>query len=235
MHNRVVIVTGASAGIGAALARELAGTCRLVLVARRRARLERLAAEVAEAGGQAIAAVEDLRDVDAPARIVAAAVDAFGGVDVLVNNAGLFTVKDSVAMTPADCDAMGELNLRAPVLLAGAAIDHLAANNGGWIVNVSSIAADASFPGCSFYAATKAGIEAWSRILREELRGHGVRVGVVVPGATDTEVWGEGKDADERARMCRAADVARAVRFMIEAPASASIDRIDVTPPAGPL
>jgi 3-hydroxy acid dehydrogenase/malonic semialdehyde reductase len=89
--------------------------------------------------------------------------------------------------------------------------------------------------GCSVYTATKAGLEAYSRVLREELRGANIRVGVVAPGATDTAAWPEGPRADHAKRMCRPEDVARAIGFMLDAAPSASIDRVIVAPPKGPL
>jgi NADP-dependent 3-hydroxy acid dehydrogenase YdfG len=97
------------------------------------------------------------------------------------------------------------------------------------------MAADASFATCSVYTATKAGLEAYSRVLREELRAANIRVGVVAPGATDTAAWPEGARAESAQRMCRPEDVAKAIRFVLEAPSSASYDRVVVAPPRGPL
>jgi short-subunit dehydrogenase len=120
------------------------------------------------------------------------------------------------------------------MLLAAAALPALRRSPAAWIVNVSSVAAEGTFPGCGAYAGSKAALEAWSRVAREELRRDHVRVGVVAPGATATAVWG-GAQADGRARMCATEDVAAAIRFMLDSPGSASIDRLVITPPAGPL
>ena len=234
MRNRVVLVTGASAGIGAATARALAESSRLALVARRGERLDELVARIAALGGEAAAIPADLSIAGEAERVVAACVERFGELDAVINNAGCFLTGPTGTQDPTDLDRMLALNLRAPVMLTRAAIPHLAERGGGWIVNLSSVAADAAFAGCGAYAATKAGIEAWSRSLREELRSQGIRVSVVVPGATDTEVWPDDCPFD-RAKMARAEDVARAIVFALGAPPTASIDRVVVTPPAGAL
>ncbi|MBA3698498.1 MAG: SDR family NAD(P)-dependent oxidoreductase [Planctomycetes bacterium] len=228
---RTALITGASSGIGAATALALAGNWDLVLVARRRARLDELVARIAAAGGRAWAVDADLIKPEEAQRVVIAAVGCAGGLDALINNAGLFTAAPVDAIDAAHVATMFPLNLRAPMLLAAAAIPHLAVR-GGAIINVTSVAADATFAGCAAYAATKAGLEAWSRVAREELRSRRIRVGVIAPGATDSEVW-PAETTFDRARMCRAEDIAAAIRLMLEAPTTASIDRLVVTPPGG--
>lgn len=228
---RTVLITGASSGIGAAAALALSVTWNLVLVARRRERLETLAARIAEAGGQAWAIEADLSKPEEPQRVVNEAVKCAGGLDALINNAGVFTAAPVDAIDAAHVATMFPLNLRAPMLLASAAIPHLAVR-GGMIINVTSIAADATFAGCAAYAATKAGLEAWSRVAREELRTRNIRVGVIAPGATDSEVW-PAETTFDRSRMCRPEDIAGAIKLMLDAPATASIDRLVVTPPGG--
>lgn len=228
---RTALITGASSGIGAATALALAGNWDLVLVARRRARLDELVARVAAAGGRAWAVDADLVKPEEAKRVVTAAVGFTGGLDALVNNAGVFTAAPVDAVDAAHVATMFPLNLRAPMLLASAAIPHLAVR-GGAIINVTSVAADATFAGCAAYAASKAGLEAWSRVAREELRSRRIRVGVIAPGATDSEVW-PAETTFDRARMCRAEDIAGTIKLMLEAPPTASIDRLVVTPPGG--
>lgn len=233
--NRVVIITGASSGIGEATALALAERFRMVLVARRKTRLVELALRIRVLGGEALAVDEDVTAVGAPERIVAAAAAHFGGVDALVNNAGAFETSAVPAMTREHVQRMLALNLEAPMLMSQAVIPELAKRRGGWIVNVSSMAADASFAGCGAYTASKAGLEGFSRVLREELRPANVRVSVVAPGATDTAAWPDGPRTEFAKRMCRPEDVAAAIRFALEAPLTASIDRMVVAPPSGPL
>lgn len=230
--NRIALITGASSGIGAALARSLAGRWRLILVARRKDRLDALAEEIRRDGGDAIALAADL--AEDPHEVAEKAAAIWNGLDAVVNNAGQFATADGDALTAEHLDQLWRINVRAPMLLTSAAIPFLRARHGGSIVNVSSVAADATFSGCSTYAATKAALEAWSRVLREELRRDRIRVSVVAPGATDTEVWPAGFNPPAD-RMCRAADVATAIRFILEQPASTSIERLMITPPGGAL
>jgi NADP-dependent 3-hydroxy acid dehydrogenase YdfG len=231
---RVVIISGASSGIGAATALALASSSRLLLVARRQDALEQLAARIAAAGGSAQAVAADLSEPEAPAAVVAQALARFGAIDGLVNNAGLFETAAVGAIDATHGARLWRLNVLAPMLLAAAALPALRRSPAAWIINVSSVAAQATFAGCAAYAGSKAALEAWSRVAREELRADRVRVGVVAPGATATAVWGEAH-AQSRARMCAPGDVAAAIRFMLDSPPSASIDRLEITPPAGPL
>jgi 3-oxoacyl-[acyl-carrier protein] reductase len=228
----VALITGASSGIGAATALALAPRWRLALVARRADRLADLVARVAGAGGEAEAFAADLADVEAPRGVVDRTMARFGRLDALVNNAGAFAVATADAITAEHLERLWRLNVRAPMLLVGAALAHLPA--GGCIANVSSVAAESAFTGCGAYAATKAALEAWSRVLREELRPRRIRVGVVAPGATDTEVWPADSSFD-RGRMCRPEDVAAAIRFVVEQAVTASVDRLVVAPPGGAL
>lgn len=230
-----ILITGASAGIGAALARRLAHPDRhLILVARRRDRLAAVVADVVAAGGRAHGIVADLTEVGAPSLVVDEAVRVAGGLNVVVNNAGVFQTAGIGAINAEHLDQVFRLNIQAPLLLTQAALPHLRGNRGGQIVNVGSIAAEVPFPGCGVYAASKAALASWSAVLREELRGAHVRVSLIVPGATDTEIWPAGATHD-RTRMCRAEDVAEAIAYAILAPPSASIDRVAISPPGGPL
>ncbi len=231
---RVVIISGASSGIGEATALALASSSRLVLVARRREALEQLARRITAAGGSAHAVAADLCAAQAPAGVVAAALARYGAIDGLVNNAGIFETAAVDAITADHAERLWRLNVLAPMLLTAAALPALRRSAAGMIVNVSSVAASAAFPGCAAYAGSKAALEAWSRVAREELRKDHVRVGVIVAGATDTAVW-DGAPRIDRARMCATADVAAAIRLMLDSPRSASIDQVVVAPPAGPL
>ena len=226
-----ILITGATSGIGAATARLLAPDYRLVLVGRR---TERLAALVHELGGAAWGITADLTGESVPRRVIEEALSKSGRLDAIVNNAGIFQTAAIGALTPEHVEQQWRLNVLVPMLLTQAALPHLRGARGGTIINVSSVAAEASFTGCGAYTASKAALEAWSRCLREELRGTNVRVTVVAPGATDTEIWPVDSTHD-RTRMCRAEDVAQVIRAAIVLPMSASIDRVSVAPPSGPL
>ncbi len=230
---RTVLITGASSGIGAATALALAPDWNLVLVARDHERLAAIAAQVTAVGGQAWVVAADLTQPGEPQRVMAQAGQLASRLDALVNNAGVFTTMPVASITAEHLAGLWQLNVQVPMLLTAAAIPHLALH-GGAIVNVSSAAAEATFHGCAAYSATKSALETWSRIAREELRAQHIRVGVIAPGATDTAVWPVDSTFD-RARMCRPEDVAQAIRLMLHAPRRSSIDRLVVTPSAGPF
>lgn len=230
---KTVLITGASSGIGAALALALSSDWHVVLVARRTDRLVALAAQINGGGGQASIISADITKTGAPLHIVDEAVRLTGRLDALVNNAGVFSVAPVSAINQAYVDAIWSLNVTAPMLLASAAIPHLA-KQGGSIINISSVAVESTFSGCAVYTASKAALEAWSRIAREELRAQRIRVGVVAPGATDTEVW-PADNIFDRTRMLSAADVAAAIGAMLNMPAGTSVDRLVVTPAGGAL
>ncbi|MFW5845130.1 MAG: SDR family NAD(P)-dependent oxidoreductase [Planctomycetota bacterium] len=230
MKQRAVILTGASSGIGAATARALAPSSRLLLVARRRERLVALADELRQQGCDCEAHVADLADPAMLPAVVTAAEAAFGAVEALINNAGVFLVEQTVTVDADHVDRQLALNLRAPILLTAAALPALRQSR-GQVVNISSVAAVERFAGCGVYAASKAGLEAWTRCLREEERAHGLRVCTIAPGATDTAVF-DGTDFDRR-RMMRPADVARTVLHVLDTPPSASLEHVAVMPPAG--
>lgn len=186
-QDKVVIITGASAGIGEAAARRFAEAgAKLILSARGAARLEAVAESLRAQGAEAVACPGDVGDDAACQALIQAAVDHFGGLDVLVNNAGLHhrgLVEDVAAEALAD---MVHVNLRSPILLTRLALPHLRRRGGGAVVQVASLAGRAPVPGSAVYSATKFGLRAFSRALAEELRGSGIHISVVSPGPVDT-------------------------------------------------
>lgn len=220
-----ILITGASSGIGAALARLLAPRHRVLAVARRRDRLEALAAECG-----AVPVVADLADA-AGLEHAAAAVD--GPLAALVHNAGVFLTARAEAIDRAHLDRLWRLNVEAPILLTARLLPRL--EQGGCIVAVSSIVTERAFAGCAAYTASKCALEGWARVLREELRPRRIRVGIVAPGATDTEIWPPEYAKADRSRMLRPEQVAAAIQLMVESPAAASYERITVVPSAGTL
>jgi len=184
---RNVIITGASAGIGAAAARRFAAEgARVVLAARGRAGLDALAAEIAAAGGTALVVPTDVSDLHATQALVEQTVAELGGIDVLVNNAG------ANARGPIDRYGADELarvvavNLVAPIVLTRLALPHLRRSQAGAVVNVASLAGRVPLVHEAVYSATKFGLRAFSFALADELAEAGIKVAVVSPGPVDT-------------------------------------------------
>jgi len=182
---KVVVITGASAGIGAAAARRFAAEgARVVLAARGARELETIAREIGTE--HALAVPTDVTDPAAATALLDRAVATFGGVDVLVNNAG-YNRRGPVEHAPAEELArIVDVNLRAPIVLTRLAIPHLRRAGGGAIVNVASIAGRIPLPEEATYSATKFGLRAFTFALADELEGSGITVSAVSPGPVET-------------------------------------------------
>lgn len=195
LATRTAVVTGAASGMGAATARLLAaGGARVALLARRADRLADLAAEIAGAGGQAVAVTADITDqasVDAAAEAVHAA---FGPVDLVVNNAGVMLPNPLDDGRIDEWARMIDTNLTGALRIVRAftpdLVEAAAEGRAADLVNVSSIASHVVFPNYAVYGATKAGLTQLSAALRTELGPRDVRVSAVEPGLTDTELGG---------------------------------------------
>jgi len=188
-----VAITGASSGIGAALARELAKRGEAItLVARRRQLLDELATSL---GTGTHVAVADLTDVDRCSDWIVAAEAALGPVDVLVNNAGSTLVRRFVDTSLEDADLLLRLDLITPLRLTRAVLPGMISRGRGTIVDVCSAAAFAALLGTTYYAAAKAGLAAASEVLRGELRGTGVHVVTVYPGPVRTAMSAQAFDS----------------------------------------
>lgn len=185
------LVTGASSGIGDALARALAGAgASLVLTARRADRLEAVAVRCRELGSPAVhVVVDDLADEAAAARVVDAATKALGGIDFLANNAGFAVPGLSEKAAPDRVAKMIDVNVAAPVALTRQLLPAMLERRHGWVLNVSSMAGILPAPFQAGYAGTKAFLLNWSESLREEVRDRGVVVTALCPGVTDTEFF----------------------------------------------
>jgi NAD(P)-dependent dehydrogenase (short-subunit alcohol dehydrogenase family) len=185
LENKVVIVTGASSGMGKATARVLveAGAS-VVLVARDEGRLNRYVEELRSAAGRCLGLAVDLALADAPQRIVETAVDAYGQIDGLVHNASVIDVQTIDALTRESVDQQWQVNVAAPLFLTQAALPHM--GPGSAIVVVSSTCADVAVGGITAYTATKGAIAAMARSMADELVPMGIRVNVVAPGWVKT-------------------------------------------------
>jgi NADP-dependent 3-hydroxy acid dehydrogenase YdfG len=236
LEGQVALVTGAGRGIGRAIAEALAREgAAVVLAARSRQQLAEVAAAIRSGGGRALAVPTDVTQDAAVEALVELAVAELGRVDILVTAAGVASFGPVAATKPADWDAMLTVNLRAVMVQCRAVLPVMLHQRRGTILNVASVAAQRPIAGAAAYSATKAGVVAWSRVLAEELRAEGVRVGVLLPGAVDTPLWDAIPSGPDRARMLRPEDVARAAVLMVSMPPGASLEELTLLPASGIL
>jgi short-subunit dehydrogenase len=208
----VAIVTGASSGIGAATARELARSgARVVLAARRTTELERMAGSIRDKGGNAIAIPVDISNAAQVQRLVERTQDAFGNVDVLVNNAGIGWTKLLVRSSAEEIIELVNINLTGAILMTRAVLPGMLERNHGAIINVSSVCGRVAVE--PLYSATKYGIRGFSLSLRRQLAGSNVSVSLVSPGNIRTEMT---KDINEP--MADPEIVARTIGNLISHP-----------------
>jgi NAD(P)-dependent dehydrogenase (short-subunit alcohol dehydrogenase family) len=208
--NAVTVITGASQGIGAAIARAFAGARigPIALVARNARNLERVAASCRKAGVRAEAFRCDVGDADQVAEMAAAVLKKFKRVDVVINNAGQYLGKSFLDYSVAEFDKQLAANLRSVFLVSKSFVPAMVERGRGDVFNMGSIASFEGLEGGTGYCASKFGVLGLSRVMREELKTKGVRVTCVMPGATWSPSWGA---SDEPvSRFMPDTDIARA-------------------------
>jgi 3-oxoacyl-[acyl-carrier protein] reductase len=196
LTGKVAFVTGGSAGIGLAIARALAVEgLHVAITGRDEARLDAARTMLSGAGGPGVEAIRaDVRRLDEVDAAIATTVSRFGGLDVVVNNAGIGGYADVATMTPAQWAATIDTNLTGVYNTCHVAIPHLRLRGSGFIINISSLAGKNAFPGGAAYCASKAGLNAFSEALMQELRYDDIRVSYIMPGSVDTGFSGRGGD-----------------------------------------
>ena len=227
-RGKIAIVTGGSRGIGLAIADALVGTgASVVITGRDQAALDSARKRLGGGTGDRVRAVR--ADVQVPgeaARAIAEA-EAFGGLDILVNNAGIGLFANVADMSVDDWQQVIATNLSGVFYCCREAIPRLRRRGGGWIINISSLAGKNSFVGAAAYCASKAGLNAFSEALMQEVRYDGIRVSYVMPGSVATE-FGRGGDKEDWA--LHAGDVAEVVLDLIAHPARSLPSRVELRP-----
>ena len=215
LAGKVVLITGASAGIGRASALALAQEgANMVLTARRQERLEELESAVQKAGGKAISVVGDAIEEEIAQRCVAAAIQTFGTLDILINNVGIGNYKNLVDTSAAEYDQMMDSNVRSTFLFTRHAAPVMIKQGSGTILMISSMAGKYGFAGEAVYCATKFAQVGFAQALDKELRPQGIKVGIICPGGVKTEfALGKGRTEQSVAKsgMLDPEDVASAV------------------------
>jgi NADP-dependent 3-hydroxy acid dehydrogenase YdfG len=228
LESIVAVVTGGSRGIGFAIAEALVSKgARVVITGRDEQQLDAAARQLAAASVHTVRA--DVRDAGEAARSIDAAVDRFGGLDVLVNNAGVGMFGNVADMSAADWQRVIETNLSGVFYTCHAAIPVLRRRGGGWIINISSLAGKNAFVGGAAYCASKAGLNAFSEALMQEVRYDNIRVSYIMPGSVSTEFAGRGSSG-KAAWKIAPADIASLVLDLVMFPQRSLPSRIELRP-----
>ncbi|MCO8169350.1 SDR family oxidoreductase [Pseudomonas sp. 21LCFQ02] len=238
IEGKVVVITGASSGLGESTARHLASLgASVVLAARREDRLNAIVQDITAAGGKATALVADVTRREDLENLIQHAVASFGRVDVMINNAGLMAISPIAELRVDEWDRMIDINIKGVMYGIAAALPVFQKQNSGHFINISSVAGIKVFsPGGSVYSGTKYAVRAISDGLRHEV-GKSIRTTTIEPGAVDSELkFGSGHEASSQAvqefykSAIPAESVARAIAFAIEQPADVDINEIVLRP-----
>nr|WP_315435611.1 SDR family oxidoreductase [uncultured Pseudomonas sp.] len=241
IQDKVIVITGASSGIGEATARLLAERgAKVVLGARRTERLAVIAEGINSAGGHAQFRALDVTDQQDVQRFVDFAVEHYGRVDVLVNNAGVMPLSRLDALKIDEWNRMIDVNIRGVLHGIAASLPLMQRQRAGQIINIASIGAYAVSPTAAVYCATKYAVRAISEGLRQEVGGD-IRVTVIAPGVTESELAESISDEGGREEMksfrkiaIPAEAIARAIAYAVEQPADVDVSELIVRPTASP-
>ncbi|GGF61746.1 oxidoreductase [Azorhizobium oxalatiphilum] len=239
IKGKIVLITGGGTGLGAETARHLASKgARVAVAARRKDKLDEVVAAITAAGGEARAYALDVVDKQQVTAVVAAVIADFGGLDVLINNAGLMPIRPMAEVNTDEWDAMIDVNIKGTLYGIAAVLPGFLKQERGHIINLSSVAGLKVFaPGGTVYSGTKFAVRAISEGLRQEVGGK-VRVTSIEPGAVDSDLklatTGTAQSAvlDFYKQAIPASSVARAIAFAIAQPADVDINEIVLRPTA---
>jgi NAD(P)-dependent dehydrogenase (short-subunit alcohol dehydrogenase family) len=234
LEKKVAIVTGAGRGIGRAVSVSLAQAgCRVVLAARTREQIEAVQEEIVSRGGDALVVSGDLTVDEDIGRLVEKSQAKWGAVDILINNAGWGKRAPVVGASLTDLDQTFRLNLRAPMVLTKALLPDMIAKGEGAVINIGSVSGKSGEANGAAYSASKFGLIGFTQSLYEEVREHGIKVCVILPGFVDTPMIPPVKHLD-RSKMIRPEDIAEAVMFVLKSPPTSCPVEITVRPQKTP-
>jgi NAD(P)-dependent dehydrogenase (short-subunit alcohol dehydrogenase family) len=236
LAGKSAVVTGGSRGIGHAIARALLQRgANVAITGTKQETIDAAVRELRGAAGEGVrvdgvrADVRKYAEVEA---LMAGVAARFGGLDVLINNAGVGIFRPAAELSIDEWQTVIDTNLTGVFYCCRAAIPHLRARGGGWIINISSLAGKNAFPEASAYCASKAGLNQFSEALMQEVRYDGIRVSYVMPGSVSTEFGGRGGGKGDWA--LRSEDVAEVVTDLIAHPARSLPSRVEIRPARPP-
>ncbi|WP_415045417.1 SDR family oxidoreductase [Cedecea neteri] len=239
IKDKVIVITGASSGLGLAAARRLSEQgAHVVLGARRIERLRQLSDELTSGGRQALAVETDVTVLGDVQRLVGRAVQAFGRVDVMVNNAGLMPISALERLKVEDWERTIDVNIKGVLYGIAAALPHMQRQMSGHFVNVASVAGHKIMPGGTVYSATKFAVRALTEGLRQEVKPWNIRTTILSPGAVDSELPNSITEEDVARGMqgfyqttaIPADSFARAITFALEQPDEMDVNEIVFRP-----
>jgi NADP-dependent 3-hydroxy acid dehydrogenase YdfG len=238
IQDKVIIITGASSGIGAATARELiAKGAKLVLAARRESRLKELQTELSGVGNEVKYKVTDVASFEQMEELAAYTLNEFGNIDVIVNNAGIMPLSPLHQTKISEWNSMIDVNIKGVLYGIAVVLPHMRAKRAGHIINVSSIAGHLVFEASAVYSGTKFAVRAITEGLRMEEAANNIRTTIISPGTISTELLESISDPDLKTSIVEVskigiepASIARAIAFAIEQPADVAINEMIVRP-----
>ena len=233
IKNKIACITGASKGIGKAIALTLAGEgANIAISARHKDQLEITATEALKSGAEVFAFSGDMSREEDIKKFVQSTVDHFGSMDILINNAGLGKFHPIAELASKDWDEMFNLNVRGLFICTREALPYLRASGDAAVINVASLAGKNAFVNGGGYTATKHAVIGFSRCLMLEERKNGIRVLVICPGSVATNFFDDHHDTmdPKRDRILQAQDVADSILHMLRMPQRAMVSEIDIRP-----
>jgi NAD(P)-dependent dehydrogenase (short-subunit alcohol dehydrogenase family) len=229
LTNKVAIVTGASRGIGRALAVSIAAEgVTVALVARSEAKLLHVKQEIERAGGKALPIVDDLFDPQSPQRIVEQTIQDCGRLDILVNNAGIVLSRSLAETSLEEWDRVMAVNARAPFLLCKAALPHLKASEEGTIIQIASVIGEKAYMMQGAYTASKHALMGMSKVLAQEVQADNIRVHTILPGGVATDMIAGVRPDIKPEDLMQPEEIADIVLFVLTHRGNAVVDSVKI-------